>query len=257
MKLSTLAEDLEASERIAGIGHNQPEPTPFEKAKEKIDDLYIEATNYLDGDEIKTAEIAAEVEKIETDLKAAIKEADAARTAEYKPLNDKKDEIKSRYDPIIGGSKCDGGTGGDALATCKKALTPWYVEQKRIKDEAAAKALAEAARIQAAALEAVQSASGNLADTRAAGALLKQAAAAVKTAAKTARVATTGTGLKTTFSAEITDLRELSRHVWEQDPDGMREMMLGWASRTVASFGSNAEGMKIPGVNILKSETAR
>jgi|SRR5271156_1726492 len=253
MKHSDLPAEVEYEQRIAIGANNPPEPTPFDIAKERLDDLFLESSNYLDGAKIETADIAAAVEQLESDLKAAIKAADSARSGEYAPLNEKKAEIQKRYDPIIGGSKCDGGIGGDALEACRKALTPWRIEQQRLKDEAAQKARDEAERLRLAAIAAHQTAdAANLSEKRAADALAKGAATAAKVATRAEKAVNVKTGLRVTFSAEITDVWALSAHVWENDPDGLREMMLGWAQRTVASFGANAEGMKIPGCNINK-----
>jgi hypothetical protein len=259
MKISELAYDIETAQRIAGIGDNNPPvKTPFEAVRERIDDLYIEAGNFLDGEPITTAEMDAAVKKLEDDLKAAIKAADAARSEEYKPLNDAKTEIQQRYDPIIGGSKCDGGIGGAALAACKKAREPYLIEQLRIKEEAARIAREEADRIRLEALKAHQAAdASNLAEKQAADALLKQAEDATKAANRAQKASETKTGLRTTFSAEIVDLQALARHIWTVDQDGLRALLQEWADRTVSSFGQNAAGLNIPGCIVHSKQEAR
>ena len=101
--MGELATEADTINRL-GIGGNFPpaEPTAFDRVEQTIRDLYGEAKNWLDGEPVNTAELAAGVEQLEVMLKRAIKEADAARTAEYKPLNDAKAKpqmtVKAAFD---------------------------------------------------------------------------------------------------------------------------------------------------------------
>ena len=240
------------------IGDNSPPATPFELAKKKIEDLDIEAQNFLDGEPIETAPMDAAVKRLEGELKAAIKEADIVREAEYKPHNDAKAEIQARYLPLIGGSKCDGGLGGSALSACKKARQPYLLKVQRENEAKAAAARKEADEKAATALAAHRAAdAANLAEKRAADALIEEAAKAQRIAKAAEKAAVTKTGLRTTYTAKIINLQDLARHVWLSDPDGMRGYLQGWADAAVRAQGANAKTMAIPGVEIAEQKEAR
>ena len=242
----------------AVAGHNQPPKSPYDEAKEKIEDLYDEAKGWLDGAPVDTEALAAGIEKLKSMLKAAIKEADAARTAEYRPLNDAKAEIQARYEALIGGSKCDGGIGGKALAACKAALLPWRTrvdEEKRARAEKARKEAEEKAAAARAARAAADAA--NLAEREAATALAEEAAKAERIAKAATKAVTTKTGLRTVYVASITDTTELARHVWKHDPDGLNVFLQSWADRAVRDAGKLAATMTIPGVDILEVKESR
>lgn len=242
----------------AVIGANKPPQTPFEAVKARIEGLHLEASNFLDGEKIETAEMAQAVEKLETELKAAIKQAEEARKAEAKPFDDAKAEIQARYNELTGETKAVTGIAIRALDACKKALTPYRIKVQQEKDEAARKAREEADRIRQEAIEAHRKANeASLAEQERAAELLRQSEAAQKVANRAEKATTIKTGLRTTYSAEITDLSALAKHVWVQDPDGLRGLMQGWADRTVASFGSNAGGLTIPGVTVKTHVEAR
>ena len=242
----------------AVAGHNQPPVTPFEVVKQRIDDLYLEATGWLDGAPVNTADLAAGVETLEGLLKAAIKDADEARKTEAKPFDDGKAEVQARYNLLIGDTKTVKGTAIRALDACKQALTPWRIEQQRIKDEAARKAREEAERKAAEALAAHRAAdAANLAEKEAADALLAEAEEAQKVAKRAEKASTTKTGLRTTYSARIIDAQALAKHVWVNDLAGLTAFLQGWADAAVRGQGMNAKGMVIPGVEIIEHKEAR
>lgn len=242
----------------AVIGGNRPPLTPYEAVKEKIDNLYLEATNWLDGEPVNTAELAAGVEQLETMLKSAIKEAGEAKETEKRPILEAGKEIDGRYNLLVGETKQITGTAIRALAACKQALTPWKIEQQRLKDEAARKAREEADRKAAEALAAHQAAqAANLAETEAADRLLREAEDAQKAAKRAEKATTTKTGLRTWYSAEIEDAQALSWHVQERDESAFLAFLGEWAEKTVRALGLNAGGMRIPGVKIVKHEEAR
>ncbi len=244
---------------LAVAGHNQPPKSPYDEAKEQIEDLYDEAKGWLDGAPVDTEALATGVEKLEGMLKDAIREADAARTAEYKPLNEAKAEIQERYASLIGGSKCDGGIGGKALAACKAALLPWRTkvdEEKRARAEKARKEAGEKATAARAAQAAADAA--NLAEREAAAGLAEEAAKAERIAkAAATKAVTTKTGLRTVYVASIIDTTELARHVWKHDHDGLRVFLQSWADRAVRDAGKLAATMTIPGVDILEVKESR
>lgn len=238
---------------IATIGHNNPpEPTPFELSKAEIDDLFLEASNFVDGEPILTKEIADAVETLMDGIQAAIKTAEARRKAEVKPFDDAKAEIQDRYNTLIGDNKSVTGRAILAKQACVKALTPY-----REKVEAEKKAAAEAARKEAeakqqAAIEAMRKAQADdLAAKAAAQALAEDAAKAAKAATKTEKAAATGNGLRTTYHAKVTDYREFARWVWTNKQADMEPFLDELAERLVRN---NQRGM--PGVEVIQEKKA-
>lgn len=241
------------------IGDNKPPPAPFELIKGEIDDLYAEAGNWLDGEPITTPEIAAEVSKLEDMIKDAIKRADSLRKSEAKVFDDGKAEVQARYNLLIGETKSVTGTAVRALEVCKKALTPYRVkvqaekdaEAKRLRDEAE-----EKARVAREAHQATQ-AVADLAAREESDRLLREAEQATKAANKAERTATTKTGLRVTYSAEVTNAQQLARHVWLTDQNALSAFLQGWADGEVKRHGQHAGGLVIPGVTIHEHKEAR
>lgn len=245
----------------AGIGgNNPPEPTPFEAVRTRIDGLYLEANNWLDGAPVDTAELAAGVEKLEAAIKAAVKDAEDARKAEAKPFDDGKAEVQARYNLLIGETKTVKGTAILALEACKAALTPWRIKAQAEKDAAAAAARKQAEEKAAAALAARQVADlANLAAKAESDRLLAEAEEARKAANRAEKAATTKTGLRTTYRAVMIPdgLQAAARHIWANDQAALSSFVQSWADNTVRSFGANAEGLVIPGFEIQKVQEAR
>lgn len=205
---------------LAVVGHNNPpEPTPFDIVKEKIEDLYGEAKNWLDGEPIANQEQADQVQKLMRLIQAAETEAEKARKEEAKPYDDAKTAIQERYNVLIGKTKTITGLTVMAVDACKKALAPWLIkvdEENRLREEDLRKA-AEAKRI--AAIEAAQQRDGldgseqferAVQEARHAEDEARRAAKA-KASAKGAGRAVT---LRDRYTAEVTDYAEFARHVW-------------------------------------------
>lgn len=236
---------------IATIGHNQPPSTPFDAVSEKINDLYAEAKNWCDGDEIASQEQANEVQKLMRMIQSAEKEADAARVEENKPFDEGKAAVQAKYAPLIANTKSAKGLTVLAIDACKKALAPWLVkveaENRRKAEEARkeAEAKAEAAR---AAMQQRQS----LEDAERAEALVreaKQAEADARSAAN-AKANAKGEGravsLRDKFTPEVTDYTAFARHVWLTHRSDMEDFLNVQAAKLVTA------GIKsgIPGVTV-------
>jgi hypothetical protein len=105
-----------------GIGdNNPPEPTPLEAFRAFVDDLYVEAQNFLDGEPIATEGQAEAVNKLLDDARKAEKDGEAKRKEMTKPLDEAKAAIMDEWRPLV-----DPKTGRCKLIadTCKKALEP-------------------------------------------------------------------------------------------------------------------------------------
>jgi hypothetical protein len=239
----------------AGLGHNHPPVTPYEAIKAHIDDLDMEARNYLDGEPIANEEQAKAVSKLLDDARKAKSAAEEQRKIEAKPFDDGKAEVQARYNPL-----CKDKTGKcDLIAeTCKQVLAPWLqkiddeqkAEAKRLADEAEAKR-AEAA-------VALQAASGNLSAREEAEDLLKAADTAEKaaTSASKAKAHAKGgeraVGLRDVYTPVLVKPIDALRHYMIEQSDPLKAWLLDQANRDVRA-GKRA----IPGFEIQHERVAR
>src|SRR5690349_4076026 len=98
----------------AVIGGNNPPPSPFEIAQKAVEDIYGEASMWLDGATVDSQELADGIGNLASELRKARKLADETRKIENKPFDDGKAEVQARYKPLL--DKAD-----LAIEACKKA----------------------------------------------------------------------------------------------------------------------------------------
>ena len=232
----------------ASIGHNR---SPYDIAKERVEELYEEAKNWLDGDPIETQGQADMVQKLLRDIQAAEKEADAARIEENKPFDEGKAAVQAKYAPLIANTKTTKGLTVLAVEACKKALAPWLMkvdEENRRKAEEArreAEAKAEAAR------QAMQQRQ-SLEDSEHAEALVREAKQAEAEARKAgnAKASAKGAGravtLRDKYTPEVTDYTAFGRHVWKAHWSDMQAFLDAQAAKIVAAGAHSG----IPGVTV-------
>lgn len=233
-------------------GANNPPADPFEAIKVHIEDLYIEAKNWLDGEPITSAEAAEKVEALLDLIREAHTAADDARKEENKPFDDGKAEVQARYAPLIADTKAVTGKTVMAIAACKAALAPWRQEQERLKREAADKARAEAeAAAQAAAAAARAASADDLVAREVADAALRTAEQAHKVAAKADKAASTGTGLRSYWSPTLTDGVVAARHYWTVNREACEAFFLSLAKQDV-----QAGKRTIPGFDVVEDRRA-
>ena len=202
---------------VAAIGHNMPpENTPFDDAAEAISDLFEEAKHWLDGGVVTNQDEANAIAKLLDLARKAKKQADEARKVEAKPFDDGKKAVQERYKPLL--------ERADMVAdACKKALTPYDLEQQRIRDEAARKAREEAEVKLRAAQEAMR-ASADLEARERAERLAKEAQAAEREATKAANAKSATKGgaravsVRTRYVAVVNDYRSFARWAWQRNP---------------------------------------
>ena len=244
---------VEAINRQAIGGNNPPEPTPYEKVKDRIEGLYLEASNWLDGDPIDSQESADAVSNLLGMIRDAKNEAEEYRKAENKPFDEGKAEVQARYNVLIGDTKAVQGKTVLASDACKKALQPWLkkldaeqrareAEAKRIADEAEAAAREAAAKADTA----------NLADIEAREAAIEKAKQSSITArqAEKAKPQSGGgfgkrVGLRSTFVPVITDMREAAGHYWKTNRKDFEEFLLKLAKEDVARGKRDIPGFTI------------
>jgi hypothetical protein len=229
------------------IGHNNPPKTPFEQSKDRIEELYGEAKNWLDGEAIASQEQADEIQRLMREIQKAEKEADERRKIEVKPFDEGKAEVQARYNPLI---QKDRGLTQTAIQACKSALSPWLRKVEEEQRRAAEEARRAAEELQRQAQEAIrQRDAANLEQRAAAEALLADAAkaeAAAKRAEKAKPVASgagRAAGLRTYYAPEVADYREFARYVWTNHMDDMVPLLDQLAKRYV-----DAGKRTLPGV---------
>ena len=248
---------LELAENPAAVaGHNlPPEPTPFEQSKTEIEDLFLEAKNWLDGEPVQTQEQADAVARLMTELRAAVKRADERRIAENKPFDEGKAAVQQRYNPLI---QKDRGKADIAIATCKQALVPFLAREEAERAARADALRREADERQEAARDAMRASHMNLADREIAEWLLLDAHAAGRRATKEEKTKSAARGggraisMRTRYRAAITDRREVARFMWVTCPEQFDALLLRLAQAFV-----DAGRRTIPGIEVLEERSAQ
>lgn len=211
--IATVPDDFDPT-AIAAIGHNQSPEPPYVAVFAEIQDLFDEAVHWADGEPIVDQATHDAIEKLRDGLHELGKRADALRVEEKKPLDEQVKEIQDRYNVYIQPKK---GKVDLAKSTLDSLLTPWRTAKAREAAAEAALIAAKAAEATRVAQEAIRQSAGNLAAREEAEELHADAKKLEKTAARSWKGATTGTGLRTVWTA--TPLAE----------DGAEEKRLDWA----------------------------
>ncbi len=234
--------------------HNQPPKTPFEAASERCDLLHLEATNWFDGDPIANEGQAGAIKKLLADVRAASKDADAARKVENKPFDEGKAKVQARYETMLGKGKKPGRF--DMIADiCKKVLAPWLIKVQAEIDAAAEQARKDAEEATAKAQEAFAQADPANLEAREEAERYADDAKAAKVDANRAAKVTSGdktVHLRSIWTPAITDLTECARHYWATDRAGMGAMILEMVKRDV-----RVGKRDIPGVEITEEKRAQ
>lgn len=217
---------------------------------EEVEDLLLEARNWLDGEPITNEQQAEAVSSLLNRLRRVSKDADDARKAEKKPHDDAAKAVQAKWVPIIDKATL-------AATTAKQALAPYLqaIEEQQRKEAEAARL--EADRLAEIARTAHQQASGNLEANEDAERLLKAAAAAEKDAAKAAKQKANvkggerATGLRSVWSPTLTDPCAALRHYRERQPDELKQWLQEQAERDV-----RAGARSIPGFEVTEARVA-
>ena len=224
---------------------------PFVLISESINDLLLEAENFLDGSPIETEEQEAAVASILTRLRREANAADDQRKAEKKPHDDAAKAVQTKWTPLL--SKAD------LAVQCAKNALAAFLQKKEAAQRAAVEAATEEARRQAeAAAQAAQQAKpDDLAGRQTARILQENAAAAEKQAARLARkpVQAKGgeraVGLRSVWTPTLTDPVAALKHYREREPDELKIWLVEQASKDVRSGARS-----IPGFTITETRTA-
>lgn len=218
---------------------------------EELDDLFLEAKNWLDGEPIANDQQAEAVSSLLNRLRRIEKDADEARKVEKKPHDDAAKAVQTRWKPII--DKAD-----LAVGAAKQALAPWLRQVEEKQRHEAELARQEAERLAQIAREAHAKASGNLEAAEDAERLLKTAAGAQRHASQAdkARPLATGgeraIGLVDKWTPELVDACEALKHYRAKQPEDLKAWLLEQAAKDMRS------GIRsIPGFTIHHERVAR
>lgn len=236
---------------LAVAGHNQPPKTPFDLLRQELDDLYDEAKNFCDGEPIGSPEMAEAITELHDRIHDCGKRAEELRVEEKKPLDEQIAAIQAKFHPLIGNTKAGKGKVVLGKEACQSLLTPYRtrIAQEKAAEAARVAAAAEAARV--AATEAIRASSGNLAAREEAEELLADAKRLERTAARTFKSATTGTGLRTVWKAELVDEAAALDWFYGERPDAFRELIQSLADDAVR------RGVrKVPGFSVVEEKRA-
>ena len=255
--------ELRVTDLLPPLGHNNPprdEPSLFEIAEKKVNDVYAEATLWLDGALVSDQATADDIANLLTLIREAEAFADATRIAEKKPLDEQIAAIQSRYAPLIGNTKSIKGKTVLAAEACKKALAPWLAKLAAEQEAAAKKAREEAEAKTRAAQEAIRAAdAANLEARAAAEALVKEAKRADTAANRMEKLTPTAggamgraIGMRSVYTAVLIDPVAAARHFWLTRRDAMVAALQGLADQDVRA-GKHAPDA-IPGFRIDESK---
>ncbi len=220
--------------RVALGDNRPPEPTPFEAMQSHILDLSETAQGFLDGEPIANQETADLIGKLIADARTARNDAEALRKEEAKPFDDGKKAVQAKWTPLT-----DEKVGKCALviATAKKALAPWL---QKLDDEQRAAADLARKRADEARQKALESERAAQADNLAAQEIVAQARKdadiaqrAANKADKAKPQATGGSraiGLRSTWTAEVTDPLAFGKWLWLNRRDEYLEFINGQAA---------------------------
>lgn len=212
-------------------GHNMP--PPFDAFSMALDDIYSEASNFLDGAPIENQGQADAVGVILSSVKKIKKDADAKRAEEKRPHDEAAKAVQARWKPLL--DRCD------AIETAAKAPLTVYLNRLAVEQrEAERKAREEAARKAQEALDAERVAQGSLSAMEDARALQRAADAAARDVAKLSKAkahvagADRAIGLRTVWTYEITDRRELLKWIMHNDTDALAVFMDEYVRKAVS-----------------------
>jgi hypothetical protein len=210
-----------------------PNMTPFDSVQTDADDLLTEAHAWADGTPVASQAQADEVSRLIEALRLNAKAADDARKEENRPHDEAKAAVQTKYAPLWADPKTKApGKVFKAIDALKAALAPYLRkldDEKREAARIAQEAADEAARK---AREALQSAApDNLAAQEQAEDVAKEAEAAqkaAKAAAQDKAHATGGSramGLRTRWTATLTDPQAAARHFWTVNPGAFTALL--------------------------------
>lgn len=249
----------EAENPRAVIGANEPpELTPFERVAQRIEDLYGEGKNWLDGQPIANQDQADAVGTILRDMQAAAKEADELRASEKKVHDDAAKAVQTRFHPLIGDTKAGKGKAVRVIEGCKALGSAFLAAEDAKKRVVAEQARREAVERERVAREAMQASSVDDIEARErAEQLVRQAQTFTKAAdlAEKDRAKIQGGGRvitgRTYYDAQLVDGKTALRHAVEAWGDDLRTWLTERAQKDM-----DRGVLTIPGFEVVERRSA-
>jgi hypothetical protein len=235
-----------------GVGGNMPPAsTTYDDLSERIDGLYTESAQWLDGAPIDTPELADGVVSLLTALRDAGAAAEAMREAEKRPHLNAGRAVDATWKPLIAKAEM-------AMITCKTALQPWLDKLALERDQQAREAQARAEAAIAKAREMIRDADrANLKEVTAAEAMLAEAKhlAAKAGAADKASVSIGSSDSRVTlrigYVAVMVDASAALTHYKRARPEALKGFLQSLAEADV-----RAGKREIPGFQIVGTRSA-
>lgn len=224
---------------MSEIGHNNP--PRHEAFAMALDEVRLEAGNFLDGAPIENQGQADKIGVIVSTAKRIKKDADAARKEDKEPHLEAGRKVDADYKPVLD-------TADDIIKAAQKPLTDYLNKLAAEQREAEAKAREEAARKAQEAIEASRAAEGSVEAVERARELEKEADKAAKEAAKAGKAKAhvagmdRAIGLRTYQIAEVTDYAALLKFIKQTNPDALKEWLDEYARKALPS--------QLPGVTV-------
>lgn len=233
----------------AKIGDNNP-PSEFDEIRLQIEEAVEIADSIVTGKPVESEEQSDAIGAHIKLLRNLRTQARAMEKEELEPFNSGKDEVKSRYNPLIQPKK---GKMDLALDALKNFLTPYKLRQDEVKQAKAAQMRKEFEEKRTQVVENVRaSRSDDSLETKIKTEEdlkeLDKMEAQVKKAEKDkAQVKTGGTslGIRKTYTPEIENLALATRYYWDKYPDDFKEMIFGRVKSDVARGVRDIPGVKI------------
>lgn len=231
-----------------GIGGNQP--PRHESFAMALEDLRLEAGNFLDGAEIENQRQADTIGQIVTAVRKLRSEADAARKEDKEPHLRAGQQVDETYRPILT-------TAENIIRSAQRPLTVWLeaIEEAQRKEAEAVRE--EARRVQDVVLQAQREAEqqGNLEALEKAQAMQDEADRLHKDAklAEKAKPQVAGIGramgLRTVSVAVVEDHKALLQYIMRTNPEPLREWLGQYAQRALPAV--------LPGVKVEHERRAQ
>lgn len=233
-----------------------PNATPFDLIAEDADDLLTEAHAWADGAPVETQAQADDVSRLIEALRLNAKAADDARKEENRPHDEAKAAVQSKYAPLWADPKTKApGKVFKAIDALKATLAPFLrkLDEEKREAERIAREAAEAKAREAA--EAMRAANAADLDAREAAeakvAEAEEAAKAAKAAAGDKAHASGGSramGLRTKWTAKVTNVREAAAHYWRINPGAFDALIQKLADDDVRS----GKRSGVPGIEFVE-----
>lgn len=245
-------DDQSAPPRLGVAGDNAP--SPFDQVRLELEDLRLEAGNWLNGDEVKSQAEADALGKMLERVRACANRADAERIKEKAPHDAAVTEIQARYNALIGKTTKLTGLAPLIEDAAKTALSGWLrkvaaeqearrLEALRIASEEAAKAELHIAHTHDTTdIDDREAANAQADVARRAAFDLAQANKAKPQAAGDTRAI----GLRTVYTPEITDMTAALKHYWGDRPDAFRPLVEQFAKDDIRA----GKRSGIPGITV-------